>query len=213
MSSKIDFSLYLITDRSVLPAGSSLSDAVREALEGGVKCIQLREKDLPPGALFSLALELRQLTRRFGAKLLINDRADVALACDADGVHLTASSLPVPVVRKIIGPERLIGVSTHHSGTLRNAAEEGADFATFGPVYFTPSKAAYGPPVGVDKLAEACRAVDLPVFALGGVKFERLPEITAAGAAGIALISAILGCPDPRSQTERFLAHFPIRQV
>lgn len=205
MSRPIDFSLYLITDRSILPPGSSLPEAVREALEGGVECVQLREKDLSPDSLFSLALELRHLTRRFGAKLLINDRADVALACDADGVHLTATSLPIAAVRKIVGPERLIGVSAHRPDEIAKAAGQGADFATFGPVYFTPSKAAYGPPVGLEKLGEACRGALLPVFALGGVKLERLDEILAAGAAGVALISAILSFPDPRGQAQSFL--------
>ncbi len=205
MRHKIDFSLYLITDRSILPPGYSLPDAVREALEGGVKCVQLREKDLAPGSLFSLALELRELTRRYGAKLLINDRADVALACAADGVHLTSASLPVAEVRKIIGPKHLIGVSTHRLDEILTAEKSGADFVTFGPVYFTPSKAAFGPPVGLEKLTEVCRLSGLPVFALGGVKMERLDEIMDSGAAGVALISAILSFPDAGSRTERFI--------
>ncbi|MBN1140517.1 MAG: thiamine phosphate synthase [Deltaproteobacteria bacterium] len=207
MSRRIDFSLYLITDRSILPPGSSLPEAVREALEGGVKCVQLREKDLSPGSLFSLALELRDLTRRYGAKLLINDRADVALACDADGVHLTSASLPVSAVRGMLGPEPLIGVSAHRLDEILKAGQEGADFATFGPVYFTPSKAAYGPPVGLEKLREVCLRAPLPVFALGGVKLGRLGELMAAGAAGVALISAILSFPDPRGQAQSFLQH------
>lgn len=205
MAQKVDFSLYLITDRSVIPPGSSLPDAVGEALQGGVKCVQLREKDLSPVSLFSLALELRELTRRYGAKLLINDRADIALACAADGVHLTSTSLPVEEIRKIIGPDLLIGVSTHRLDEILTAQQDGADFVTFGPVYFTPSKAAFGPPVGLEKLQEVCRLSALPVFALGGVKLERLDEIMASGAAGVALISAVLGFPDAGSRAKRFI--------
>jgi len=205
MKQPVDFTLYLITDRSVLPPGGSLPDAVREALEGGVSCVQLREKDLSPRSLFSLALELRKMTRHYGAKLLINDRADIALACGADGVHLTSTSLPISDVRQIIGPDRLLGISTHRIDEILQAGMDGADFVTFGPVYFTPSKAAYGPPIGLEKLAEACQLAKIPVFALGGVKQERLPAIMATGAAGVALISAILSFSDTRNRSEQFL--------
>ncbi len=195
---RIDFKLYLITDRCGLPPGRNLIETVAAALEGGVRAVQLREKDLSPRELLPLAVELRQLTARFGARLLINDRLDIAQAVKADGVHLAGTSLPTAVARRLLGPEALIGVSTHSFAEVQAAAIEGADFVTFGPVYPTPSKAAYGPPVGLEALRSACAAAPLPIFALGGIQDSHIPDLKAAGANGIALISAILAAPVPQ---------------
>jgi thiamine-phosphate pyrophosphorylase len=202
----VDFSLYLITDRKQLPPGRDLVETVAAALEGGVRAVQLREKDLAAAELYPLARELRELTARHGARLLINDRLDVALAVEADGVHLGGHSLPVAVARKILGPGRLIGVSTHRPEEVAAAQRGGADFATFGPVFFTPSKAAFGEPVGLDRLREACSTTTLPVFALGGVTRERLPELRAAGVRGVALITAILAASEPTAAAAAILA-------
>ena len=114
--------------------------------------------------------------------------------------------MPADVVRSLIGPELLIGVSTHSVTEVQRATESGADFVTFGPVYATPSKAAFGPPQGLQALAEACHATFLPVFALGGITPQRLSETLQTGAAGIALISAILADPDPRQAAKTFTA-------
>jgi thiamine-phosphate pyrophosphorylase len=200
----IDFNLYLITDRKQLPPGRDLVDTVAAALAGGVRAVQLREKDLAAAELFPLARELRELTARYGARLLINDRLDVALAVGADGVHLGGHSLPVAATRKILGPDKLIGVSTHRPEEVATARQEGADFVTFGPVFFTSSKAAYGDPVGLDRLREAC-TTSLPVFALGGITCERLAVLRAAGARGVGLISAILTAPDPATAAAALL--------
>jgi thiamine-phosphate pyrophosphorylase len=141
---------------------------------------------------------MRELTARHGARLLVNDRVDVALAVGADGVHLGGSSMPASVARKLLGEEALIGCSTHSEKELREAAGQGADFATFGPVYPTPSKAAFGPPVGVTALAGACGRSAIPVFALGGVGPHNVGEVMEAGAFGIALISGVVAAADPR---------------
>lgn len=199
-----DFHLYLITDRLQVPDGD-LPRAVAHALAGGVRAVQLREKDLSARDLYPLARELRAVTRRAGARLLINDRVDVALAVEADGVHLGGGSLPVKAARHILGPGRLIGVSTHAVAEVQAARADGADFATFGPVFFTPSKAAFGAPVGLERLRAAC-AGPLPIFALGGVTDERVPDLLAAGAAGVACISAILAAPSPEAAAAAFLA-------
>lgn len=195
----IDFNLYLITDRHQVPAGRTLLQTIETALAAGVRAVQLREKDLTAAELLPLARELRALTRQHGARLLINDRVDVALAVEADGVHLGGHSLPPDLARQLLGPRRLIGVSTHRTDEILRAAEMGADFVTFGPVFATPSKAAYGQPVGIDALAEACRLSPLPVFALGGIDSLTAREVRRAGAQGIALISAIIAAPDPAS--------------
>lgn len=202
--SPIDFPLYLITDRRQA-AGRTLASVVRAALEGGVKAVQLREKDLPGRDLYLLAKELRGITREFGARLLINDRPDIALAVDADGVHIGASSLPVSEVRRLLGGRHLIGYSAHGAAEALQAAADGADFVTFGPVFFTPSKAAYGTPVGLEKLAEVAGKLKIPLFALGGIKQENIPDVMAAGANGIAMISAIIAANDPKAETTNLL--------
>lgn len=199
----IDFSLYLITDRHQT-AGRPLLEVVEAALSGGVRAVQLREKDLPTAELYELAWELRALTSHYDARLFINERIDVALAVEADGVHLGINSLPVTAARRV-APELLIGYSSHGVAEAAAAIAKGADFVTFGPVFHTPSKAAYGEPVGLTELARVC---SLPtgdlVFALGGVKQVNLGQVTASGCYRVALISDILAAPDPAAAAEAF---------
>jgi len=197
---KIDFNIYLITDRHATTL--SLPEAVRLALKGGVRAVQLREKDLPVRELLSLARELRGITREFGAKLFINDRVDVAVAVDADGVHLGGQSMPASAVRKIFGRHMLIGVSTHDLDEAKRAETEGADFITFGPVFATPSKMKFGAPVGVESLIDVKKQVNLPIFGLGGVNGGNIWQILGAGADGIAMISAILSADDIQRAAE-----------
>lgn len=197
--------LYLITDRHQLASGISLMYAIEQALLGGVRLIQLREKDLPAADLWPLALQLRSLTNRFSAKLFINDRIDLALACNADGVHLGGHSLPVTEARYLLGSDRLIGVSTHSLDEVSSVAKLGADFMTFSPVYETPSKAAYGPPQGLDLLSQACQLSPLPVLALGGIKPCHVRDVMSCGARGIALISSIIADTEPQSTARQFM--------
>jgi thiamine-phosphate pyrophosphorylase len=198
----IDFSLYLITDRHQT-AGRPLLEVIEAALSGGVRAVQLREKDLSTAELYDLAWELRALTARFDARLLINERIDVALAVEADGVQLGINSLPVTAARRI-GPDLIIGYSSHALGEAAAALAKGADFVTFSPVFATPSKAVYGEPQGLTKLAQACQQLRGPVFALGGIKLANLPQVTAAGCHRVALISDILAAPDPAAAAEAF---------
>jgi thiamine-phosphate pyrophosphorylase len=197
----IDFSLYLITDRHQT-GGRPLLEVAEAAMKGGVRAIQLREKDLTAAELYDLAADMRSLTSRYGARLFINDRLDVALAVEADGVHLGKQSLPVLVARRI-APEILIGYSSHSVSEAESALARGADFVTFGPVFSTPSKLAYGAPVGLMELAKACSLTG-PVFALGGVKQTNLAQVTATGCSRVALISDILAAPDPAEAAEAF---------
>jgi thiamine-phosphate pyrophosphorylase len=188
--------VYLVTDRAQTN-GRPLLDVVGAALRGGIGAVQLRERGLETRALLALATALRAATRAAGAALLINDRIDVALACDADGVHLPGHSFTVPEARVLLGPRRLIGISTHHPDAVAAAAAAGADFAVFGPIFATPSKAAYGAPLGVDALAAARAASPLPLFAIGGVDATNAAAVRAAGADGIAVIRAVLAADDP----------------
>jgi thiamine-phosphate pyrophosphorylase len=201
---QLGFSLYLVSDRSALPA-TSLQDAVESCLAAGLKAVQLREKDLAVRDLLGLAHALRDSTRRHGARLLINDRADVALAVGADGVQRAGTSLPVSALRAISPPGFLIGASVHDIDEARVAAAEGADFLLFGPVYDTPSKRQYGPPQGLAALEKVSAAVNTPVLGVGGVTPERVGEVTRAGAAGVAVIGAILGSERPADAVKAFL--------
>lgn len=205
----IDFNLYLITDRKQTE-GRPLCTVVEEALKAGVRAVQLREKDLSSRELYEAAYEMRKLTARYGAKLLINDRVDIALAVEADGVHLGNDSLPIYRVRKVLGEKKLIGVSCHNQVNAITAQEKGADFVTFGPVFLTPSKASYGEPVGVDMLGIVSDIIQIPVFALGGINRENASQAVAAGAHGIALISAVLKAATPRKEAEALIALLPV---
>jgi thiamine-phosphate pyrophosphorylase len=204
----IDFNLYLITDRMKID-GRLLYFVIEEALRGGVRAVQLREKDLSSRELYETAYELRKLTTRHNAKLFINDRIDIALAVDADGVHLGYSSIPIYRVRQVLGEKKLIGVSCHNQVQAITAQEKGADFITFGPIFFTPSKAPFGEPVGIAKLEEIIDLMKIPVFALGGIDPDNVGEIVTTGVHGIALVSAILGAAGPREAARNMLSLIP----
>jgi thiamine-phosphate pyrophosphorylase len=201
----IDFRLYLITDRRLFKDNSSLYGAIEQALAGGVKAVQLREKDLATRELLDMAYRLRELTGRHGARLFINDRIDIALAVNADGVHLGGSSLPAEAARRITGEKFLIGVSTHGIEEAEAAEKEGADFITVGPVYETPSKMKYGKPLGPGILGKVKEKTSVPVFAIGGIKQQKMGEVLGSGAYGIAVISAVLAAQDIKSTTETFM--------
>lgn len=199
-----DFKLYLITDRHQT-AGRPLLEVVQQALEGGVKAVQLREKDLSGAELYRLAVDMRRLTADFGARLIINDRSDIALAVDADGVHIGISSMPVSAARQILGKDKTIGYSAHAIDEAARAQADGADFVTFGPVYATPSKAAFGAPCGVAELSAARAALNKPVIGLGGISLGNVTEALSAGIQGIAVISAVLAAADPTLATVNLL--------
>jgi thiamine-phosphate pyrophosphorylase len=201
----VDFSLYLITDRNGCN-GRDLVSVLEEALAGGVNAVQLREKHLTSRDLYIMASKLRTVTARYNARLIINDRVDIALAVAADGVHLGYGSMPVREARRLLGSGKLIGFSCHSRQEALTAQEEGADFITFGPVFHTPSKAPYGEPVGLYELGETSRLLSLPVFALGGIKRSNAEQAMAAGVHGIAMISAILAAENPRAEAAAMVA-------
>lgn len=201
----VDFDLYLITDRTQT-RGRPLLDVLEAAMRGGVRAVQLREKDLSSRELYELAHELRKSTRLHRCRLIINDRADIALAVDADGVHLGNSSMPIYRVRALLGQDRLIGVSCHNQLNVITAEEKGADFVTFGPIYPTPSKVIYGAPVGLEMLRTVSDISTLPIFGLGGVKKHSIADLLAHGAAGAACVSAILTADDPEAEAVRIFA-------
>lgn len=201
----VEFNLYLITDRKFFTDHSSLFTALEEALKGGLKAVQLREKDLGARDLLDMAYKLRQLTKTYQARLFINDRVDIALAVEADGVHLGRESIPAHAVRKTFQNKLKIAVSTHNLDEVIEAEREGADFITLGPVYHTPSKIKYGEPIGVETLRRIKEKISIPVFAIGGIGVNKVREVKDAGVDGVALISAILATKNIRETTANFL--------
>jgi thiamine-phosphate pyrophosphorylase len=196
------FDLYLITDGS---RPEDIERAVREALQdvpAGRVAVQLRAKQLASRALFELARALRSLTREAGVALFINDRVDVALLVQADGVHLPEQGLPIAAARKLLGAAAQIGVSCHDAFGLARATEQGASFATLSPVFETRDK---GPALGVERFAELVAGTQLPVFALGGVRPEHAAALAGCGASGLAAISVVFGAADRATATAECL--------
>ena len=200
----VNWAVYVLTDRRA--AGErSLIDVVRAAVRGGATAIQLRDKEASTGEMIELGRALLQITRPAGVPLIVNDRADVALAIDADGVHVGQDDMPAPLARQIIGPERILGVSAGTIEEARQAEREGADYLGVGDVYGTPTKADAGTPIGLSGLADIARAVSIPVVAIGGIKLDNAAATLQAGASGVAVISAVIGAPDPEAAARRFL--------
>ncbi|GAB6183946.1 thiamine phosphate synthase [Thermodesulfovibrio hydrogeniphilus] len=197
------FRLYLIGDRKLFISENDFLEAVETALKAGIKAFQLREKDMTAKELYYLAKKLREITIRHDALLFINDRIDIALAVEADGVHLPQSGIPAHVVRKVWKDRFIIGVSTHSVEEAKNA-ENWADFITFSPIFFTPSKAKYGEPQGIEKLKKIKKAVKCPVFALGGINIVNANEVI-PHCDGIAMIRGILEQKDIEEAVKNFI--------
>ncbi|HEV7645356.1 MAG TPA: thiamine phosphate synthase [Pyrinomonadaceae bacterium] len=195
MAARFPCQTYLITDGSSAPETFSsdkenILALVQKAVDRGISMVQIREKRLTAGQVFELAAQAAAITSGSSTKLLVNDRADIAFAAGADGVHLTSTSLPVPVIRDNFPAEFMIGVSTHSPEKAESAKSEGANFITFSPIFPTQSKINYGEPQGLQKLAAVVKALNgFPVFALGGINEKNYAEVLPTGAAGIAGIS------------------------
>ena len=178
---------------------------LRELLAGGIKLLQLRAKSMPAGDFFLLACAARALTRSYACGLIVNDRADIALGSDADGVHLGQEDLPLHAARKLMG-DRIIGISTHDVAQARKAAEGGADYIGFGPMFGTTTKATGYSARGLAMISEVRRAVDLPIAAIGGITEANVKEVWQAGADSAAIISDLLGADDIAEKVRRILA-------
>ncbi len=200
--------LYLLTDRHNT-SQRPLTSVIRQAAEAGVRLIQIREKDLDTRQTIKLIQTLKPLLTQYNGKVLLNDRVDLAIALDADGVHLRSDSLPLPLARRMMGNDKLIGISTHSVRDAQKAEDEGADFVVLGPIYDTPSKRIYGSPLGLHTLEAACQACRLPIFAIGGMKPEHVHDVMSSGAYGIAVISSILQAADVPRHTQQLLSQLP----
>lgn len=201
------FRLYVVTDRRVCGGAEGMAERLRQVAEGlptGTLAVEVREKDLEARAQLALVRRVREALAPWAVPVLVNDRWDVAFAAGAEGVHLPESGLDPVTVRRAWSGAR-IGVSTHSAEAL--AGLRGADFATFGPVFATPSKLAYGPPQGIDRLRAAVAASPVPVFAIGGIAADTVRDLRHTGIAGIAAIRSVLSAPDPAAAARTLLAN------
>jgi len=194
--------LYVLTDARAA-AGRPLIDLVAAALRGGATAIQLREKSLSTLAQIQLGRELRRLTREAGALFIVNDRVDLALAVEADGVHLGQDDLPVDVARTILGPDAIVGGSAGNLDELRLSLAAGVDYLGVGPMYPTASKSDAGTAIGPAGLTAIRQRTDLPIVGVGGIAGTNVPAVLAAGANGVAIISAVIGADDVEGAARR----------
>lgn len=194
MKPKIDYSIYLVTDRDLMST-KTLEEAVEQAIIGGCTLVQLREKDCSSLDFFNTAVKIKEITDKYNVPLLINDRLDIALAVDAAGVHVGQSDLPVSFVRKIIGEDKIIGIS---AGTLEEALQgqkDGADYLGVGAMYATGTKKDANP-TSMEELKKIRDAVSLPIVVIGGINEERIKDFKGTGIDGLAIVSAIIAQVD-----------------
>ena len=201
--SKIDYSIYLLTDDACL-LGRPLLECVEQALRAGVTLLQYRSKYKDGGAMYQEALALKELCDRYDVPLIINDRVDVALAVGAAGVHVGQDDLPCSVVRQLVGPDFVIGVSAHNPEEARKAAADGADYLGCGAVFGTGTKAGVAK-LGLERLRSIREAVTLPMVGIGGVKAANYGDVLATGADGAAIISGILAADDISAEVAKFV--------
>jgi thiamine-phosphate pyrophosphorylase len=197
--------LYVVTDPG-LTAGRPLLQVVAAALEGGATAVQLRDKTASARELLSLGAEIRRIARGRRATFIVNDRADLALALEADGVHVGAEDLPPLEARRLVPRPRLVGVSAATVEEALSAERTGADYVGAGPVFATATKADAGKPIGIEGIAAIASAVRIPVVGIGGIDSGNAASVIGAGAAGVAVISAIVGARDPESAAREILS-------
>ena len=194
MRYKVDYSLYLCTDRRLMSA-QTVEESVELALKGGCTVVQLREKDLSTRMFYQTALRVKAVTRRFQVPLIVNDRVDIALAAGADGVHVGQSDLPAPIVREIIGKDKLLGVSASSLEEAIQAQKDGADYIGVGAMYPTATKPDAAD-VTLAQLQEIRQAVSIPIVVIGGINQKTAPAFQGMGIDGLAVVSAVVAQKD-----------------
>jgi thiamine-phosphate pyrophosphorylase len=194
--------LYLVTDRG-LSRGRDLETVVLQAVEGGVTLVQLREKDIDTRDFIALGLRLKAALEGSGVPLLINDRVDVALAVDADGVHIGQSDMPYDIARRLLGPDKIIGLSVETMDEVLQANGLGVDYVAVSPVFATQTKTDTLTPFGYEGLERACRLTRHPICGIGGMNADTIGRAIACGADGVAVVSAIVSAPDPRLASKK----------
>lgn len=193
----VDWTLYVVTD-SRLVGRRPLVEVIAAAIRGGAGVIQYREKSLTTRQMVESSGILRQVCAQLGAVFLVNDRVDVALAVDADGVHLGQNDMPVAMARRVLGPHKLLGVSVQDAGAMEEAEREGADYLSLSPVFATPTKPDHEEPLGLEGVKTLAGRSRLPIVAIGGINRTNVAEVIRAGVQGVCVVSAVLGAGNPQ---------------
>lgn len=202
--------LYVITGEE-FHEGRPLLEVMEKALQGGANIIQLRDKKNSKKVILEKAKLLRDLTKKYEVPLIINDHVDIALAVDADGVHLGQDDLPLREARKIVG-DKFIGISTHSIEQAREAEKNGADYIGVGPIYETRTKEDVVAPVTLAYLREVVAEITIPFYPIGGIKLHNVDEVLAAGGKSVCVVSAVVGSSDVRGTCEAFLRKIKARE-
>ncbi len=192
----VEYSLYLVTDDKL--CHGDFFETIEAAIEGGVSIVQLREKQLDTRPFYERASRLEEITNAAGIPLIINDRIDIALAIDADGVHIGQSDMPLNTARKLLGNDFIIGVSVSSSEEAKLAENGGADYIAISPIWATPTKTDTPRAVGIEGCGEIVEAVDLPCIGIGGIKASNAGEVIRSGCEGVAVVSSIMSCASPK---------------
>ena len=201
----IDLSLYLVTDKS--DDVEKFLRTIEEAIHGGVSVVQIREKTADTLDFYNLALKVKQITTKYNVPLIINDRVDVALAIDADGVHVGQSDMPCEVTRKLVGPDKIVGVSAATIEEAKKAEKDGADYIGTGAVFPTATKDD-APKITKKDLKEIVKSINIPVVAIGGITIDNAHELTDTGIKGLSVVSAIMSSDNPKKSSEKLLNIF-----
>ncbi len=202
------WTLYLVTDKRFMKEPNNLSSflqTVESAIKGGVTVVQYREKNLPTRKMVEEAAKLKELCKSYGVLFIINDRIDIALAIDADGVHLGQDDMPVNIARKLLGKNKIIGITVHNEKELKDAESEEIDYVSFAPVFATPTKPDHQTPLGIQKLEKLVSMASLPVVAIGGINRDNAYQVFQTGVDGICVVSAIMGANDPQKAARELL--------
>lgn len=199
-----DWDVYLVTDRA-FSMGRSTLEIVEQAVAGRVSVVQLREKDLSTKDFYREGLRIRDILRASGVPLIINDRIDIALALDAEGIHIGQDDMPLDVARKIVGPDRIIGLSVNELGHINPENAALANYFAISPVFPTPTKTDTTEPWGLEGLRKARSLTDLPLVAIGSIKLENTRTVVEAGADSVAVVTAITAAQDPADATRQLL--------
>ncbi|MEE0942621.1 MAG: thiamine phosphate synthase [Methanobrevibacter sp.] len=202
---KIDLSLYLVTDNS--DDVEKFLNTIEEGIKGGVTVVQIREKTAETLDFYELALKVKEITTRYNVPLIINDRVDVALAIDADGVHVGQSDMPCDVTRKLIGKDKILGVSAATIEEAKKAERDGADYIGTGAVFPTATKDD-APSITKEDLKEIVESINIPVVAIGGINFDNASTLIDTGIAGLSVVSAIMSSENPKKSSEELLNIF-----
>ena len=208
MKSKIDYSLYLCTDRSIM-SDTSIEECVEKSLKGGVSVVQIREKDCPGKEFLQIAKSVKEITKRYNVPLIINDRVDVAIAVGADGVHVGQDDLPCAIVRSMVGEDMIIGVSASSLTEALKAQQDGADYIGVGAMFATDTKTD-AKVVSMEELDRIRREVSIPIVVIGGINKTTLPDFIGKGIDGIAVVSAIVSQNDVESAARELKSMFHI---